>query len=199
MKIPAPDLDRLVQNVLLYSDKKAIRLQEVFFVFGGETLSAYACDDYIAVGDSIPLEEYYQIPEMAFTVADTEKLGEWIKKDKKVVHKTDIEVKRKMTGFLFDADDDSIFINDIAPNFEAWDLVFDLLSEENRPMMILDYAVRPERLVKLARLKSDKEAPLHFRGVDINGHLIVQFKKGATCVGAIMPVDKSYVKEEFLW
>jgi hypothetical protein len=205
MKIPAKDLDRVIQNVLEYADPKAVRLNEVLFVLGGDTLSCFSCDDYIAVTDS--LEAELDSYEFALTIEDVEALGDWIKKDKKVVHKYDIILRPKMTGFIFECSEtspdedtsDNIFLSYQKPKWESWDMVMDLLNEENDVVPFHDFAIRPERLVKLNKLKADKEAPIHIRGVDINYHLILQFRKGSTLRGAIMPVDKSYVQEEFLW
>lgn len=198
MKITAPDFDRLVQNVLLYADKKAVRLQQVLFVFGNNKVDAFSCDDYIAVTDSISPETEGTY-EFSLSIEDTEKLGEFIKKDKKVIHKSDITVKFFNTYLkVYDEDNEEKY-DFIEPAWPSWDLVMQLISEENDLQEVFDFAVRPERLVKLARLKAAKEAPIHLRGIDINGNLVVQFKKGLTVHGAIMPVDVSRVNEEFLW
>lgn len=202
-KVTAPDLDRVVQNALLYADKKAIRLNEVFFYTNADGLGVYSCDDYIALGDSLSAD--LGNSEFALSIEDTEKLGEWIKKDKKVVHKYDIILRYKMTGIIFECDEtstedsDNIFFSYRAPLQDTWNMVFQLLSEENEERTVSGFAVRPERLAKLARIKADKEAPIDMRGVDVNGHLIIQFRKGDTAVGAIMPVRRDRVKEEFLW
>lgn len=207
LKIPAPELDRIVQNALLYADEKAMRLNEVLFTSNPGYLGVYSCDDYVVVHDYCSADS--PLRDFALSVSNTKDLGDWIKKDKKVVHKYDITIRSKMTGMIFecdevpyeDSDEESpgLFFSDSPTNWDSWKLVFELLNEDNMPRVIPDFAIRPERLAKLARLKADKEAPIHMRGIDINNHLIIQFKKGLTLTGAIMPVDQSYVKEEFLW
>lgn len=206
IKVPAPDIDRVIQNVLLYADAKAMRLKEIFFAPVSEVVYVYSCDDYIALVDTFTLTEGTLTREFALPIEEVDKLGDWIKKDKKVVHKYDIILQPKFTGMLFECDEtspedesDNFFVPEVIPNTESWDLVMELLSEENDLMPIPDFAIRPERLAKLARIKADKEAPIILRGININGHLVVQFKKGVTALGAIMPVDQKYVKEEFLW
>lgn len=203
-KVAAADLDRVVQNVLLFADKKAVRLNEVFFYTNPDGLGVYSCDDYIALGDTLSADLANR--EFALSIEDAEALGDWIKKDKKVVHKYDIILRYKMTGIIFECDEtsgeddsDNIFFTYKTANQKAWDMVFQLLSEENEERLVQGFAIRPERLTKLARIKADKQAPIDVRGVDVNGHLIIQFRKGSTAVGAIMPVKREYVEEEFLW
>jgi hypothetical protein len=197
MKVNAKDLDRVVQNALEYADDKAVRLHEVLFIFTADSLTVLSCDDYIAVKDS--LEADLHPNEFALTIPDTEKLGVWIKKDRKVVKKADIDIRFKMTGIIFESDDDNIFLSYKSITKDAWELVMILLDPELEPVVFEDFAVRSERLVKLGKLRADKEAPIHIRPVDINGNLILQFKKGTTLIGAIRPVDLDYVQEEFLW
>lgn len=204
IKIVAGDLDRLLQNALLYSDPDAMRLQEVLFVFDGDSLTVYACDDYVAITDSAPLIEG-RVLEQSFTISDIKKLAEWVKADKKIIHKYEIELRQKFTGMIFECDDtstedesDNIFLSDVTVN-DAWDVVFRLLDEEQELAQITGFTIKPERVSKLWRLKADKDAPIDFRGVLINSQLLVQFKKGDTIIGAIMPVKREYVSEEFLW
>ena len=201
VKVVAGELDRLVQNVLLYTNKKAIRLREVFFVPMVEHLHAYACDDHIAVGDSIEWDDGPKDRQgFALTIDEAERLGEWIKKDKKVIHKTEIKIQFFNTYMKLSTDDEVDKFEYVEAAYEAWDLVFQTLDEENQEEMpIGHFAVRPDRWAKMARLKADKEAPIVFRGIDINGHLLLQFKKGLSLIGVAMPIDMSYVQEEFLW
>jgi len=110
-----------------------------------------------------------------------------------------------MTGVIFECEDtssddesDNIFLSDIVPS-ENWSVVHKILDLELDGFYIQDWAIRPERLSKLWRLKADKEAPISIRGVTLSDRLLIQFKKGRTLVGAIMPVDQSYVDEDFLW
>ena len=199
LKVVAGDLDRLIQNVLLYTNSKAVRLREVFFTLGSEKMYAFSCDDYIAVGDWIEVEST-EVKEFSLSLQDLERLAEWIKKDKKVIHKTEIELKFYNTYFKASADDDiEKFQYMDETNYDAWDIVFDMLSEDQPVRIIEEFAVRPDRFAKIARLKADKEAPVVFRGIDINGHLLVQFKKGLSLVGVAMPIDVERVQEEFRW
>lgn len=194
------DFDRVVQNLLLYTDKKAIRLREVFFMVEGNTLYGFACDDYVAVSDTLVFEGEPVKKEFTMSIEDLELLGEWIKKDKKVVHKQ----KAKLTFFntYIKTKDEEGNVEKFKishDNQDAWDLVFDMLDIEQELQMILDVTLRPERVAKLARLKADKEAPLAFRGIDFRGSLLLQFKKGYTILGVLMPVKNEFVIEEFLW
>lgn len=211
MKIPAPDLDRLIQNLLLYADPKAMRIQEVLFETPGDgNLYGYSCDDYVAVSDFIPCDIRIRKFPFSFSIPDLEALGDWIKKDKKVVHKYGIEIRPKMTGVIFECDEtstdedaDNFFIADRKVS-ELWNTVFEILNLDldgfyAPDFYAPDWAIRPERLVKLARLKADKEAPIVIRGVELKQKFLVQFKKGKSIVGAIMPVDQTYVDEDFLW
>jgi hypothetical protein len=201
VKIEAKELNKLLENVLLFTNKKAVGLQEVFFAPVGDTLSAYSCDDYISLGDSVKvLETDPKAREFVLSIEDAESLLAWVKKDKKVVHKNDIQIRFYNTYLKVDSEGDMekfTFVKE--PAFERWDLVFQLLDEDQVLVPFSDFAVRPERLVRMGQIKAEKEAPIHLRGFDINGHLLVQFKKGKTVVGAIRPVDTSYVSEEFLW
>lgn len=206
MKIPALDLDRIIQNALLYADPKAMRVREVLFDTPGDgNLYVYSFDDYVAVVDSTPCDLLLRKDPFSFTIEDIEALGTWIKKDKKVVHKYEIDIRTKMTGLLFecdetssDEDSDNIFIADRAPS-EVWDTIFETLNLDLEGFYIPDWAIRPERLVKLARLKADKEAPIVIRGVALRHKFLIQFKKGRSIVGAIMPVDQDLVDEDYLW
>lgn len=203
-KIPAQELDRIIQNSLLFCDKKAIRLNEILLSFTPDVVYAYSCDDYVAVSDSLEYEDGFT-QDMSIPVADAEKLGEWIKKDRKTVHKYDITIRPKFTGIIFGCDetssedeDDNIFITYKAPS-DSWNLVKILLDPSASEVSYYGFAIRPERLTKLSRLKADKEAPIDLRGVKVNDHFIVQFRRGETLVGAIMPVTRQAVREEFLW
>lgn len=206
MKIPALDLDRVIQNVLLYADPKAVRLQEVLFETPGDgNLYVYSCDDYVAVSDYTSIDLPVRKHPFSFSIQDVDALGDWIKKDKKVVHKYDITIRPKMTGVIFECEDtssdeesDNFFISDRAPS-DLWGTVFEILNLDLEGFYAPDWAIRPERLVKLARLKADKEAPIIIRGVELKQKFLIQFKKGRTIVGAIMPVDQTYVDEDYLW
>lgn len=201
MKIEAKELNKLLENVLLFTNKKAVGLQEVFFVAIGDTLSAYSCDDYISLTDSATaLEPEAHSKEFALSVEEAERLLEWVKKDKKVVHKNDIRIRFYNTYIKVDSEGDTekfTFVKE--PLYDRWDLVFQLLDDTQDLVPFYQFAVRPERLVRMGQIKADKEAPIHMRGFDINGHLLVQFRKGKTVIGAIRPVDTSLVSEEFLW
>lgn len=206
VKIPAPDLDRVVQNCLLYADSKALRLNDVLFEGNGESISVYSCDDYVTLKDTAPLSEGLFLNSFSLSVSDVDALGDWIKKDKKVVHKYEISLRRKMTGIIFecdetstDEDSDNIFLRYTNDQNEAWEIVKELLSLENARLNSGGFSVRPERLAKLARVKADKDAPISMRFVDVRGLMIIQFKKGESAYGAIMPVKEEYVREEFLW
>ena len=203
MKAKAQDVDRIIQNVLLYVNPKSTRLTEVLLIAREGRLHAYATDDYVAITDSCEVTEVRPLrkPEFHLTIEDTKKLGEYIKLDKKVVHKSDIEFKFKNTLFTVssndsDTEENFTFLTEGSSN---WSLVHKLLDHEAQPQMILINAYRPDRLAKLARIKADKEAPIDMRGIEINGKHLVQFKLGETVTGCIMPADRSYVDERFLW
>jgi hypothetical protein len=205
VKVPAQELDRLIQNVLLYADEKAMRLNEILIYSKDDRLYAASCDDYVAVSDWILLPDSTISRSMAFLISDIDALGDWIKKDKKVVHKYDIKIQPKFTGLLFECDEtssdeesDNFFVTEtiISKNWDVVDRILDL----NLPgFPIGDWAVRPERLQKIARLKADKEAPIHIKGSKLSDRLLIQFKKGRSLVGAIMPVVLDDINEEFLW
>ncbi|MET0466970.1 MAG: hypothetical protein ABW007_27675 [Chitinophagaceae bacterium] len=199
IEVLAPDINRVVENALLYTNKKAIRLQEVFFVVNDGKFQVFACDDYIAVGDWFEIDSK-DSKEFALSVEDAEKFLAFIKKDKKVVHKSTIKVQFYSTYVKLTSDDEAEKFEYTEPSYDAWDLVFQMLAEEDQDLKpVLEFAVRPDRWAKMAQLKADKEAPLVFRGIDINGFLLLQFKKGLSLIGAAMPIDMSYVQEEFLW
>ncbi len=205
-KVPALELDRVIQNVLHYADPASIGVREIFFVVSTKGIQCFSCDDYVTVSDSLSSDLDVVPFEFSLSIEDTEALGAWIKKDKKVVHKYDIIIQQKMTGVLFECDEtstddesDNMFFSILQPSYEAWDLVMRLLNEELETIEGSGFALRPERLVKLARLKADREAPIDMRFTSLNGVFFVQFKKGSTITGAIMPVKRSKVKEEFLW
>jgi hypothetical protein len=201
--LPANQLNTLLENILLYTDKKDVNLREVLFVFNGFDLQAFSSDSYVTVTDktSGASDGKNQGIEFALSIEDVEEFLEYVKKDKKVVHKSEIKLKFKST--LFTAEDNDFEghfqANYLKPSWDKWDIVLDLLSEEQHLMPMASYSVNPERFAKLARLKADKEAPIALRGIDVGGKLCLQFKKGSTIVGAVMPIDESYVQEEFLW
>lgn len=204
IKIQAGELDRLLQNALLYADEKALRLQEILFLFSEDTLQVLACDDYVAVIDSGDITEGSEM-ELVFSISDIKKIAEWVKSDKKIIHKYDIILRRKFTGMIFecdetstDEDSDNLFIKDETPS-EGWEVVLLILSDNLDVVEMDEFIIKPERLSKLWRLKSDKDAPIHLRGVEVNNMLLIQFKKGETLHGVIMPVQREFVKEEFLW
>lgn len=197
MKISAKELDRVLQNALEFGNEGEVRLNEILFVFSTDNLSVLSCDDYVAVVDRVDGDFYENT--FSLTIPDAKRLGAWIKTDRKTVKKVDIEVRYKMTGIIFEVEDDSFFVSWRGPKMEGWNLVFQLLEEDHPDVMFDGFAIRPERLTKMSKLRADKEAPIDLRAIDINGHLIVQFRLGHTLRGAIRPVDTDYVQEEFLW
>lgn len=202
MKILAPDFDRILQNALLYVNPKSPRLVEVFFVFGSDRIDIFATDDYVVITDSAPLTEGGIPKEIALSIESAKELAEWVKEDKKVVHKSEIEIDLKLTLMHLSSNDSDreLSISYVKePAYKGWDFMFELLSQEVELRDFGVMAVRPERLAKLARLKADKEAPVDLRGVNIRGHLGVQFRLGDTITGCIVPVDRSYVDDRFLW
>jgi hypothetical protein len=205
IKIVAGELERLLHNALLYADEEAMRLQQILLVFGEETLQVYACDDYVAVTDSAELYDGRDL-EVSLSIEDAKALVSWVKENKKIIHKYDIIIRPKMTGIIFECDEtstdeesDNLFFSDRLGNSEAWELVMQLLEPDQDIVYIKSFLIRPERISKSWRLKADKEAPIAFRGIDINGNNLIQFKKGETIVGCIMPVKPEYVEEKFLW
>lgn len=206
IKVTALDLDRIVQNALLFADKNANRLREVLFIIEGSIVTVYACDDYFVISDSLEIQENPTNGRFTLSVEDLEILGKWIKQDKKVVHKYQISIQQKFTGTLFECDEtstdeesDNIFLNHASDHTELWERVHAML-DLNRPLITANgFLVRPERFMKLSRFKAPKEAPIAFRFVDVRGTMIIQFKLGTTLFGAIIPVFEEYVQEEFLW
>lgn len=199
LEVLAPDLDRVIQNALLYTNKKALRLREVLVEVAEGKLSVFACDDYIAVVDVLEIPDQSVNKSFSLGVDVVEELGEWIKKDKKVVHKSKLKLSFFNTYVKIKDEENEIRKSEYLEPADEWDLVKELLDLTAPGMMIPDFAVRPDRFAKIARLKADKEAPLMFRGIDINGHLVLQFKKGRSLVGAAMPIRQEYIDEEFLW
>lgn len=200
MRILAPELDRIIQNALLFVNEKSVRVTHVFFTILDNKLRVYSTDDYVAITDSASLEGPSRWFE--FTIEDVKKLGEWIKKDKKVVHKSEIVLKFKHTLVNFSCSD---FDEDISISIpsesqaDALNFIFELLDPEAYEVSIPLLAIKPERLTKMARIKADKEAPIDLRGVEVRGHTLVQFRRGDTVTGCIKPVDRSKVDDRFLW
>lgn len=203
VSVTAPELNKFLENILLYADKKALHLREVLFTFYGDKIQCHSCDEYVAVTDSIEVDgkALENGKEFALSVEKTEKLLEWVKKDKKVVHKSVIKISFMKTLVKFESPD---FDGDIKLDYEEaswdrWNAVLNLLDEDHEPEMIPTYSVNPERFAKLARLKSDKDAPVVFRAIRPYDTMVLQFKKGVNLRGAVMPIDDAYVQEEFLW
>jgi hypothetical protein len=202
MKMLAPDLDRIIQNALLYVNPKSPRLVEVRFVTLNDKLHVYAADDYVVVTDSAPVLEGFESKDFSFSIDDTKKFGEWVKEDKKVVHKSEIDIKFRNTLVKLSSNDSDRELSIPIlkePAYKAWDLLFQLINEEEETVPMYALAYRPDRMAKLARLKADKEAPIDMRGIDINGHLVVQFKLGETISGAVVPIRRSIVDDRFLF
>jgi hypothetical protein len=206
IKVPAFELDRVIQNILLFADSKATRLREVFFEPEGDFLNVYSCDDYVTLTDKLELTEGVLREKFSLSVPDVDSLGDWIKKDRKVVHKYDITLRPKFTGMVFESEEmstedgeDNIFLTYTVSNDSAWEIVKELICPENQVLEADHFYVRPERLAKLSRIKADREAPISMRFVDVRGLMVIQFKKGSTAYGAIMPVRPDKVREEFLW
>lgn len=199
VELEAKELSVLVKNLLLYTNLKAVRLREIFFVVLDGKLHGYACDDYIALTDSVPMVGE-EVREFAMTVEELEKIDLWLKEGRKAVHKETVKISFFNTYLKLRSEDGDIQKFDfVKPNHEAWDLVFELLSDDN-PLRPIDYfAVRGDRFAKMSQLVAEKDTPLIFRGVDVNGHLLLQFKKGSTLSGVSIPIKQEFIQEEFLW
>jgi hypothetical protein len=201
VSVLANELNTLLENILLYTDKKANHLREVLFVFTGSGIQAFACDEYVALTDTVVIDQDLSSREFSLSIEDVEKFLSWVKEDKKTVHKTELELTFKYTVMVGKSNDyDSTFqANYLKPSWNNWNVVLSLLSEEHPEISEMRFNLNPNRLAKLDRLKADKEAPVAFRWVDIDGKIGLQFKKGHTVKGFFQPVDDEYVKGEFLW
>lgn len=201
VSVLANELNTLLENILLYTDKKANHLREVLFVFTSQGIQAFACDEYVALTDLVNVDCGKSSREFSLSIEDVEAFLAWVKEDKKTVHKTELELKFKHTVLTGKSNDyDSTFQASYAkPVWENWNIILELLSEDHPETSEMRFNLNPNRLAKLDRLKADKEAPVAFRWVDIHGKIGLQFKKGHTVKGFFQPVDDEYVKEEFLW
>lgn len=201
VSVPANDLNVLLENILLYTDKKANHLREVLFVFTSRGIQAFACDEYVAITDILNVDCGESSREFALSIEDVEAFLAWVKEDKKTVHKTELELKFKHTVLTGKSNDyESTFqANYRKPLWNNWNVVLELLSEDHPETSEMRFNLNPNRLAKLDRLKADKEAPVAFRWIDIRGKIGLQFKKGHTVKGFFQPVDDEYVKDEFLW
>lgn len=201
VSVLANELNVLLENILLYTDKKANHLREVLFVFTSQGIQAFACDEYVAITDLVDVDCGESSREFALSIEDVESFLAWVKEDKKTVHKTVLELKFKHTVMTGKSNDyDSTFQASYQkPIWENWNVVLELLSEDHKESSSQRFNLNPNRLAKLDRLKADKEAPVAFRWVDIRDTMALQFKKGRTIAGVFQPIDDKYVKEEFLW
>lgn len=201
VEITAPELNKLLENILLYTDKKALHLREVLFVGADAGIQAFACDEHVAITDTAETSESIPVAEFALGIEVVEQLLEYVKKDKKVVHKSVLVITFRNTLFKVHCDDyDGYFQADYQkPGWDRWNIVLDLLSDEQDETSAGRFNLNPARLAKLNQLKASKDAPVVFRWVDIQDKLVLQFKKGQSIVGAFQPVDDEYIQEEFLW
>lgn len=199
--VTAPELNKLLENILQYADKKAIHLREVLFVATVKGIQAFSCDEYVAITDTCPAEGSIPAREFSLPIKEVEDLLEWVKKDKKVVHKSIIKIKFLKTLWKFYCDDyDGDFKADYAePSWDRWNIVLDLLSEEQEESAAACFNLNPARLARLNALKADKDAPVAFRWISIHDTMVLQFKKGSTLVGAFQPIEDRFIQEEFLW
>jgi hypothetical protein len=201
VSVTANELNVLLENILLYTDKKANHLREVLFIFTSQGIQAFACDEYVAITDIVNVDCGVSSREFSLSIEDVEAFLAWVKEDKKTVHKTLLELKFKhtvMTGHSNDYDT-TFQASYLKPLWDNWNIVLELLSDEYEELPNTRFNLNPNRLAKLDRLKADKEAPVAFRWVDIRGRMTLQFKKGRTVTGVFQPIDDKYVKEEFLW
>lgn len=201
MIVSAPDLDRVLQNALLYVNPKSVYLKEVFFGVIEGKIDVYSSDDYVTVTDSAPVTSD-QETWFSLSIEDTKRLAEWVKLDKKVVHKSTIIVtfRHTLVEASSDDSDEEISVPYVKePNLPVFDIMMQLLDEDAEQEKIQVNAFRPERLAKLARLKADKEAPVDMRGVSIREVHFIQFKIGETITGCIKPVEREAVDDRFLW
>ena len=199
IEIEAKELSRLVKNLLLYTNLKAVRLREIFFVVLQDRLTGYACDDYIAISDSILLGSAER-REFAMKVEELEKIDLWLKEGKKTVHKEIVKISFFNTYLKLKSEDGDIQKFEFCePDYDSWDHVFSLLNEENEIVTTTHFALRSDRFAKASQLVAEKDTPLIFRSVDLQGHYLLQFKKGSTLKGVTIPIKQEYIEEEFLW
>lgn len=199
--VPANDLNRLLENVKLYADKKSVHIREVLFSLDQGTLQVFSCDGYVTITDSIPVSGSTDSKMFCLAVEDLEKFLEWVKEDKKTVHKTVLTLKFKATLFTGESGDfDSEYqVNYARVDQDKWDIILRVLALNHPEITVGRFNLNPARLAKMNQIKADKEAPVTFRWVDINGMIGLQFKKGLTAYGLFQSIEDRYVEEEFLW
>ncbi len=197
-EVNSKDLANFFDNLLLYTNLKAVRLRHIFFSLSQEILYGYACDDYIALQDKIHLPDA-EDKDFALSVENLSEARAML--TGKVAGKgTVVKLSFFNTYMKMKTDDGEVKkFEFFDPDMDSWNHVFGLLDEKNPTVSMDLYAVRPDRFVKLAQLKAEKEAPVIFRGVEYQGHFILQFRKGSSISGVYVPVREEYIQEEFLW
>lgn len=198
-QILGDDLARVVSNTNKFVNLKSPYLPgELLFYLTPDTLSCYACDDYIAVTDQATLVT--SIPghhEFVLSLEDAKELEKFARENKK----SDLSITVGSSGVAFALNEVELKTYELQEYREPnWEFVNYLLTEPLPIKPVYRVAFRPERFTKFSQLKHDKEAPMdwEFLAAD-EDRTVIRFKIGETIIGAISALLRDGLDPKYLW
>lgn len=204
MHVTSDSLARLTANALLYVNAKSLRTLGLSrFRVVGDKLSMLASDDYIAVYDTADITDNKEEVDFYLDKDALTKLEAYSRSNKKF--DGDLNFSKDYDKLTFSVGEDSITVE--LPEFkesvfENYDLAEHFLFDEEDfpPTLTTVWALHPDRVAKLYRLKQQGEgAPIDMIFCETNGEPLVRFRYGLTILGIIAPIRREVVDDKFLW
>lgn len=202
ISLAAEDLARLTSNALLFiNDKSAYTGGLVRFRASKRLLSVLATDDYVGFWDVVPSANETAI-DFALNKTLLQQVDKFARDNKK--YDIDLEFDKRYEKLTLKVAEDAItlelpeFPDSASHNFEVVEaLIFDPEFADTTADV---FAVHPDRLAKLYRMKRTDSAPIDIKFAEAgSGRIILRFKLGKTCRGIINPIRREVVDPEFLW
>lgn len=180
------DLHRVFYNAIQFSRKDSLIGPGVMLRLMDNELEVSSSDDYVSIHDTVPV----------FGAQGVDSRG-WVS----------LEDAKALEKQLRDEKEDEAFPLDSIPTTyrpttdqkTIWEQleIFGLESqdEDSREELAYDFAILPDRLTKLSRLKPGGY-PIDIRKVEVEDKRLLAFKCGPTLTGLIAPLNREIWMEQ---
>lgn len=201
--VDVPRLNELFWNLSLMTPKVGVTEGNALLWFCDTTLTGYACDDFILVEDVVQTDQTGLDISRLVAVDQLKKADAWTR----MVTGENVQISFDDDGIILRGEvpegSPDTFVIETTP-FEAdpWTNLIHMLDQVVQPGKLPDrylrWALNPDRLRNIARMKTPGDNPIDFSQCSLNGFGDVAtwaFKLGPTVTGVITPMDRDKLRE----
>lgn len=202
-QIEATQLNELFWNLALFTPKNGTTDGRALINVIGSGITGLACDDYIVIQDRREVFLRQEVGLMlTVSVADLKTIETWSRKAEGLLTVGYDGGQLTFVGEGSELKDISQTIESRRVAGEMWSQIGAFV-DDNTLTGTVDvdryekWALNPDRLKNIPRLKIPDDHPVDFRMCTISGFEDVatwQFKYGPTIIGCVMPMDREVLK-----